>query len=161
MNKEIKKLKSILVKKQNKLKKKFNLDCSTNYTLEPDGKLIAYNKYEKLMICRYQIIGTYNTKTCIFRWAWGNPNINCNLSKLSKKSIKFGDKYKNKKYLSVKVNNIKNSFNFLVSVSDNENIDGYLVYKKPNSNIKIYLLLKSCKKYSKIKKKKKSKIKSC
>lgn len=159
MNKEIKKLKSDLVKKTNQLKKKFNLDCSTEYKLKPNGRLIAFNRYEKLLMCNYQIIGTYNTKTCIWRWAWGNKYINCSLSKLSKKSIEFGEKYKNKKYLSSKVLNIKNSLNFLVSVTSNETVDGYIIYKKPNSNIKIYLVLKNCKKYKEIKKK--SKKKSC
>ena len=37
----------------------------------------------------YQIIGTYNEKTCYWRFAWGNPNLDDNFIQSSKNLIKF------------------------------------------------------------------------
>ena len=128
MDKLIKKHKTFLVKKQNKLKKKFKLDCSTIYTIN-NSSLLAKNKYENLMDCNYHIIGTYNNNSCIWRWAWSNSNIPCKLSKLSKNSIEFGDKFNNKDFYNSKVGGKTKLFNFLVVVSMYDSkIDGYLIY---------------------------------
>ena len=163
MDKLLKKHKTNLVKNQNKLKKKFKLDCATKYTII-NNKILASNSYEKLMIANFHIIGTYNNKTCIWRWAWSNKHITCKFSKLSKKTLDLGGTY-----LKPKINGKHNAFKFMVASSMyDKSIQGYLIYNKPNSNILVYMLLKNCydpkkksKKSIKRNKSKKSKIKSC
>lgn len=143
MNVLIKQQKTILIKKQNILKKKFNLDKCTKYEII-NNNIIASNNYEILMTSNYHIVGTYNIKSCIWRWAWGNTNIPYKLSELSKKTIEFGSK--DNKYNKVKVNGKTNNFNFLISASYfDKSIKGYLIYKKPKTNILVYILLKNCK----------------
>ena len=78
------KLKGELIKKQHILNKKFNIDCATNYKLYESGILYAYDKYKVLMKSSYHVMGTYNTKTCIFRWGWSNPNYNSKITHFSK-----------------------------------------------------------------------------
>jgi hypothetical protein len=156
----IKKHKTVLVKKQNALKKKFKLDCSTKYTIDKTS-LLAFNAYEPLLFAKYQIIGTYNNKSCIWRWAWSNDNIPSTLSKLSKNSIRLADTFKNNKYSNSKVKGKLNAFNFMVAMSSYDpKIEGYVIYRKPYTTIDIYILVKNCKN-KKPKKSKKSKIKSC
>ena len=153
------KQKSMLIKKQNKLKKKFKLDCTTIYEINKN-KIIASNNYEKLMSCNFHIIGTYNEKSCIWRWAWANKHIPCKLSNLSKKTIEYGGNF-----IKPKINGKTNAFKFMVASSIfDKSIEGYLIYKKPNSKLVVYMLLKNCKdpkKTKQTKKKKKSKLKSC
>ena len=163
MDKLLKIHKTKLVKKQNLLKKKFKLDCATKYNII-NNKILASNTYEKLMIGNFHIIGTYNTQTCVWRWAWSNKHISCNYSKLSKKTLDLGGKF-----LKPKIYGKNNAFKFMVASSMYDNsIQGYLIYNKPNSNLLVYMLLKNCtdpkkktKKTKKRNKSKKSKIKSC
>jgi len=165
MDKILKKQKTKLVIKQNKLKKKFKLDCATKYIIN-NNKIVASNNYEQLMTANFHIIGTYNNKTCIWRWAWGNKHIKCKFSNLSKKTIELGANY-----AKPKINGKDKAFKFMVASSMfDKSIEGYLIYKKPNSNLLIYMLLKKCtnpkksnqsKKTIKRNKSKKSKLKSC
>jgi len=163
MDKLLKIHKTNLIKKQNKLKKKFKLDCTTKYIII-NNKILASNSYEKLMIANFHIIGTYNNKTCIWRWAWSNKHIPCSFSKLSKKTLDLGGKY-----LKPKINGKHNAFKFMVASSMyDKSIQGYLIYNKPKSNLSVYMLLKNSsdpkkksKKTIKRNKSKKSKIKSC
>jgi hypothetical protein len=156
-----KKQKTLLVKNQNKLKKKFKLDCTTKYTII-NNKILASNNYEKLMTANFHIIGTYNIKSCIWRWAWSNKHIPCKFSNLSKKSIELGGNY-----AKPKINGKDKAFKFMVASSMfDKSIQGYLIYKKPNSNLSVYMLFKNStypKKKSKknLKRNKKSKLKSC
>ena len=165
-SKLLKKHKTLLVKKQNQLKKKFKLDCATKYIIN-NNKIVASNNYEKLMSANFHIIGTYNNKTCIWRWAWSNKHIPCKFSNLSKKTIDLGANYS-----KPKINGKDKAFKFIVASSIfDKSIEGYLIYKKPNSNLVVYMLLKNCSnpkkskqsKQSKktIKRNKKSKLKSC
>jgi hypothetical protein len=162
-SKLLKKHKTLLVKKQNQLKKKFKLDCATKYIIN-NNKIVASNNYEKLMSANFHIIGTYNNKTCIWRWAWSNKHIPCKLSNLSKKSLELDGKF-----IKPKINGKQDAFKFMVASSMfDKYIEGYLIYKKPNSNLLVYMLLKNCtdpKKTKQTKKKKKtnkkSKLKSC
>tara|TARA_B110000285_G_C14966595_1_gene534398 strand:- start:462 stop:1001 length:540 start_codon:yes stop_codon:yes gene_type:complete len=147
MNGIIKNQKTILMKQQNILKKKFNLDKCTKYDIVKN-KIIASNNYETLMVSKFQIVGTYNINSCIWRWAWSNKNIPCKLSELSKHTIEFGDKDTN--YNKVKINGKSHNFNFMVATSYfDKSIKGYLIYKKPKTNLLIYMLLKNCFKPSK------------
>lgn len=147
MNGLIKNQKTILMKKQTALKQKFNLDNCTKYDIVKN-KIIASNNYETLMVGNFQIVGTYNIKSCIWRWAWANKNIPCKLSELSKQTIEFGAK--NTKYNKIKINGKTHNFNFMVATSYfDKSIKGYLIYKKPKSNLLIYMLLKNCVKPSK------------
>lgn len=165
MDKLLKKQKTKLVKKQNQLKKKFKLDCATKYSIN-NNKIVASNNYEKLMIANFHIIGTYNNKTCIWRWAWSNKHIPCKFSNLSKKSLELDGKF-----IKPKINGKQDAFKFMVASSMfDKSIQGYLIYKKPNSNLLVYMLLKNCsdpkkskqsKKTIKKNKSKKSKLKSC
>ena len=168
MNKELTKQKTILVKKQNILKKKFKLDCATKYTII-NNKIVASNNYEQLMTANFHIIGTYNNKTCVWRWAWGNKHIPCKFSNLSKKTLDLGANFSKHK-----INGKQNAFKFMVASSMfDKSIEGYVIYKKPNSNLLVYMLLKNCsdpkksnrskqsKKHIKRNKSKKSKLKSC
>jgi len=163
MEKILKTQKTLLVKKQNQLKKKFKLDCATKYSIN-NNKIVASNNYEKLMIANFHIIGTYNNKTCIWRWAWSNKHIPCKFSNLSKKSLELDGKF-----IKPKINGKQDAFKFMVASSIfDKSIEGYLIYKKPNSNLLVYMLLKNCsdpkkksKKTIKKKKFKKSKLKSC
>jgi hypothetical protein len=165
MDKLLKTQKTKLVKKQNQLKKKFKLDCATKYSIN-NNKIVASNNYEKLMIANFHIIGTYNNKTCIWRWAWSNKHIPCKYSNLSKKTLDLGANY-----AKPKINGKQHAFKFMVASSMfDKSIEGYLIYKKPNSNLLVYMLLKNCtdpkkskqsKKTIKRNKSKKSKLKSC
>jgi len=145
-----------LLKKQNILKEQFGLDCSTKYEFLSKNKVLASNNYKNLMIANYHIIGTYNPKSCIWRWAWGNDNIPCGLSKFSKKSLKLGEKLKNDKYLKnvVKMKTKSTAFRYMSNMSLlDKNIKGYIIYKKPISGLLVYILLKNPKHYSKKSKK--------
>jgi hypothetical protein len=142
MNGLIKNQKTILMKQQNALKQKFYLDKCTKYDIVKN-KIIASNNYEKLMSANFHIVGTYNIKSCIWRWAWSNKNIPCKLSVLSKQTIEFGDT--DNKYNKAKINGKSDNFNFMVATSYfDKSIKGYLIYKKPKSNLLIYMLLKNC-----------------
>ena len=145
-----------LLKKQNILKEKFGLDCSTKYEFLNKNKVLASNKYKQLMIADYHIIGTYNPKSCIWRWAWGNSNIPCSLSKFSKKSFKLGEKLKNEKYSKniVKMKKKSTAFRYMSNISLlDKNIKGYIIYKKPISGLLVYILLKNTKHLNKKSKK--------
>tara|TARA_B100001121_G_C18548324_1_gene554170 strand:- start:86 stop:538 length:453 start_codon:yes stop_codon:yes gene_type:complete len=145
-----------LLKKQNILKKKFNLDCSTKYEFIDKKKILASDKYKKLMIADYHIIGTYNPKSCIWRWAWGNTDIPCNLSQFSKKSLKLGEKLKNDNYMKtmVKMKTKSTAFKYMSNMSLlDKNIKGYIIYKKPVTGLLVYVLLKNPKHFSKKSKK--------
>ena len=145
-----------LLKKQNILKKKFNLDCSTKYEFINKKKVLASDKYKKLMIADYHIIGTYNPKSCIWRWAWGNTDIPCNLSQFSKKSLKLGEKLKNDNYMKtmVKMKTKSTAFRYMSNLSLlDKNIKGYIIYKKPVTGLLVYVLLKNPKHFSKKSKK--------
>ena len=87
------------------------------------------------MIANYHIIGTYNLKSCIWRWAWSNNNIPCILSNYSKKIFKFGETVKNNNYnkASVKMKSKSTAFRYLSNLSlFSNNISGYVIYRKPN-----------------------------
>ena len=145
-----------LLKKQNILKKKFNLDCSTKYEFTSKKKVVASDKYKKLMIADYHVIGTYNPKSCIWRWAWGNENIPCSLSNFSKKSLKLGEDLKNDNYSKsmVKMKTKSTAFKYMSNMSLlDKNIKGYIIYKKPESGLLVYILLKNTKHFSKKSKK--------
>ena len=145
-----------LLKKQNILKKKFNLDCSTKYEFTSKKKVVASDKYKKLMIADYHVIGTYNPKSCIWRWAWGNENIPCSLSIFSKKSLKLGENLKNENYSKsmVKMKTKSTAFKYLANMSLlDKNINGYIIYKKPVSGLLVYILLKNTKHFRKKSKK--------
>ena len=157
---------NFLVKQQNLLKKQFGLDCITKYKILDNKKLLAYNKYKKLMVADYHIIGTHNLKSCIWRWSWSNPNIPCDLSTMAKKSLKF----KNSKFTNGKVKLTKKSdaISFLKKIAkQDDKVKGYIIIKKPKSSLLIYMLIKNPKEprtyFNKIKSKKikKSKLKSC
>ena len=47
-----------LLKKQNILKKKFNLDCSTKYEFTSKKKVVASDKYKKLSLLTQKLIPT-------------------------------------------------------------------------------------------------------
>jgi hypothetical protein len=152
MNKTFKKkyfhkVKGDLIRRQHILNKKFNLDCATKYKLNENGVLYAYDKYKVLMKSSYHIMGTYNKKTCVFRWGWGNPTLNAKVTHFSKRIIEFDENEDLFKINTIKIRGENTAFEFLVMLSTKSpNIEGYLIYKKPYSNILVYILLFNCKK---------------
>ena len=165
MNSKEKTKLSFLKKNNSIMKVKYGIDCSTQYDLDSNGSLLAFNKYKKLMTCRYEVIGTFNNKSCTWRWAWSNESIPCNLRQLSLKTIKYGEDTKNEEFINSKIKGKKNMIKYVTIASMyDSSITGYLAYKKPNSGITIYIVLKNCKipsKKSKGKKHKKTRKQSC
>ena len=157
---------NFLVKQQNLLKKQFGLDCITKYKILNNKKILAYNRYKKLMVADYHIIGTHNLKSCVWRWSWSNANIPCNLTTMAKKSLKFSNsKFTNGK---VKLSKKSDAMLFLKKIAkQDDKVKGYIIFKKPKTSLLIYMLIKSPKQprtyFNKIKSKKikKSKLKSC
>ena len=152
MNKSFKKkyyhkIKGDLIRRQHMLNDKFNLDCSTNYNIKDNGVLYAYDKYKVLMKSSYHIMGTYNSKSCIFRWGWGNSELNSKITHFAKKILEFDEYEKLFKINSIKIHGKNTIFEYLTMLSTKDsNIEGYLIYKKPYTNISIYMLLYNCKK---------------
>lgn len=135
-----------LIAQQHTLEKKYNIDCATNYYISNDGKIYAFDKYKVLMEGNYQIIGTYNEKTCYWRFAWGNPNLNDKLIQSSKNLIKFGEQRRLPALYRPKSKSKKIAFPSLIVASTlDKNVDGYLIHKKPYTNLVIYLLIKNTK----------------
>ena len=157
------KTKLAFLKKNNSImREKYDLDCSTKYELNSNGSLLAFNKYKKLMVCRYEVIGTFNKKSCTWRWAWSNESIPCNLRQLSLKLIKYGEETKDDEFINSKIKGDKNILKYVtVSSMYDSSITGYLAYNKPNSGITIYIALKKCKVPSKKSKRKIKKKSSC
>lgn len=136
-----------LISLQHKMEKKYNIDCATNYYISNDGKIYAFDKYKVLMEGVYQIIGTYNEKTCYWRFAWGNPNLDDKLIQNSKKLIKFGEQHRLPSLYRPKSKSKKIAFPSLIVASTlDKNVDGYLIHKKPYTSLMIYLLIKNTKK---------------
>jgi hypothetical protein len=149
-----------LNKNNTNIKKEFELNCITNYDLNPNGILLASNKYAKLMTCRYEIIGTFNKKACTWRWSWGNDNIPCKLSKIALKTIKYGEDNNDHEFVTHKVNGNKHAMKYIgVASMYDKSITGYMIYNK--ENIDIYIVLKNCRLPSKKRKKTQKKETNC
>ena len=143
----IDKHKGELISKQHALEKKYNIDCATNYFITNNGKIYAYDKYNVLMEANYQIIGTYNNKTCYWRFAWGNPNLDDKLIQTSKKLISFGEQRRLPVLYRPKSKSKRVAFPSLIVASTlDKNVKGYLIYKKPYTSLEIYLLISNTKK---------------
>ena len=143
----IDKHKGKLIAKQHALEKKYNIDCATNYFIANNGKIYAFDKYNVLMEGNYQIIGTYNDKTCYWRFAWGNPNLDDKLIQTSKKLIAFGEQRRLPILYRPKSKSKRNAFPSLIVASTlDDNVEGYLIHKKPYTSLVIYLLISNTKK---------------
>ena len=136
-----------LIAKQHLLEKKYNIDCATKYYISNDGTIYAYDKYKVLMEGKYQIIGTYNEKTCYWRFAWGNPNLNDDLIQTSKKLISFGEQRRLPALYRPKSKSKKLGFpSVIIADTLDKNIEGYLIHKKPYTSLLIYIVINNTKK---------------
>lgn len=146
IQKLVNKQKGFLMKKQNLFNDKFNIDCTANYYIDKNGKIYCYNDKKIFFIGKYEVIGTYNEKTCYWRWAWSNPNLPNSVTNYSKKMIKFGEEKKLPIFINPRHKGKSDAFNMLVmSNYINSDAQGYLVFKKPRTTLVVYLLIKSAK----------------
>lgn len=147
IEKLVNKQKGLLMKKQNLFQKKFNIDCTANYFIDKEGKIYCYNNEKLFFIGKYEVIGTYNEKTCYWRWGWSNPTLPNNVINYSKNMIKFGEKKRLPIFINPRHRGKGNAFKILVlSNYANDDCEGYLVYKKPRTSLVVYLLIKDAKK---------------
>mgnify|MGYP001248796654 CR=1 FL=1 len=93
---------------------------------------------------KYEVIGTVNEKTCYWRWAWSNPNLNPDTTNFAKKMISFGENNKIAPFTNPKIKGKYNAFKFLVLANYvNKESVGYLIYKKKRSNVLVYILIRN------------------
>ena len=62
-------------KKQNKFINEYKIKPSFKYKLNKNGICEAYNRKKLIFKARYEILGTYNKNTQMFRHSWGNQSI--------------------------------------------------------------------------------------
>lgn len=128
-------------KKQTKFINEYKIKPSFKYKLNKNGICEAYNRKKLIFKARYEILGTYNKKTQMFRHSWGNQSIPKPLSKISNeiKKLNYQTFMFNHPILeghgwgkvitSIAINLKKRSLGYLVKNDHDEYPETYIIIK--------------------------------